>query len=146
MKKLLIFILFSVTFSAVSAQGEQPSKFSPKDFECQLKQFIIKEAGLTPQEASDFFPVYKEMQKKQRALYDRQRQIAKIKPVDEKGCEKAIREYDNIEIELKRVQQAYHLKFLDVLPASKVYDVIKAEYRFHRRMLKKMTHERHKKP
>ena len=101
---------------------------------------------MTPQEASDFFPVYKEMQKKQRALYDRQRQIAKIKPVDEKGCEKAIREYDNIEIELKRVQQAYHLKFLDVLPASKVYDVIKAEYRFHRRMLKKMTHERHKKP
>jgi hypothetical protein len=65
MKKLLIFILFSVTFSAVSAQGEQPSKFSPKDFECQLKQFIIKEAGLTPQEASNFFPVYREMQKKQ---------------------------------------------------------------------------------
>lgn len=79
------------------------------------------------------------MQRKQRAIYDRMRQMGKVKPQDEAGCQKAIQEHDNIEVELKRIQQTYHNKFLDILPASKVYDVIKAEDHFHRRMLKRWS-------
>jgi len=41
-----------------------------------------------------------------------------------------------MELELKSIQQVYHNKFLNVLSASKVYDVIKAQDRFHRRMFK----------
>lgn len=118
-------------------QQQSDNKFSPERFEAELQQFLVSEASLTPQEAAKFFPLYKEMQSKQRALYDRQRQNGQIKPQDEKGCQKAIRERDEIDVELKRIQQTYHNKFLDILPASKVYDLIKAEDRFHRRMLKR---------
>lgn len=119
---------------------EQKPKFSPEQFDAELQQFITKEACLTPQEAAAFFPIYMEMQNKLRTLFGRQRQLGKIKPADEKGCEKAIKQRDEIELEQKRIQQTYHNKFLSVLSASKLYDVIKAEDRFHRQKLKSWTH------
>lgn len=143
MKKILTIFLVLMVSIAVNAQ-EQP-RFSPEKFDAELQQFIVQEAHLTPQESARFFPVYKEMQRKQRAIYDRMRQLGKIKPQDEAGCQKAIQDRDNIDVELKRIQQTYHNKFLDILPASKVYDVIKAEDHFHRRMLKRWSKPREKK-
>lgn len=144
MKKWYIIICLFCAFSYVGTAQEQP-RFSPEKFDADLQQFIVQEAKLTPQESAKFFPVYKEMQGKQRALYDRMRQMGKIKPQDERGCQKVVRERDEIDVELKRLQQTYHNKFLDILPASKVYDVIKAEDRFHRRMLKHWSKPPHKK-
>jgi hypothetical protein len=137
MKKVYTLILFMAV--AVVAFAQEQPRFSPERFDAEIQQFIVQEAHLTPQESAKFFPVYKEMQRKQRAIYDRMRQMGKVKPQDEAGCQKAIQEHDNIEVELKRIQQTYHNKFLDILPASKVYDVIKAEDHFHRRMLKRWS-------
>ena len=55
---------------------------------------------------------------------------------DEVECKKCVQKRDVYELELKNIQQTYHNKFFCVLPASKVYDVIKAEDRFHRRAFK----------
>lgn len=126
---------WSQPFGQQGQQG-QPERFSPEKFEAQLEEFITNEAKLTGTEASKFFPVYKEMQQKQRELFIRQRELEKEKPCDEQGCLKVIREGDDIELELKRIQKIYHKRFLDMLPASKVYDILKAEQRFHRRMMK----------
>ena len=141
---VLLTILFTqLSFVSVQAQQrnwqqqpQQAQQFSPEQFEKELQQFITKEAGLTPQEAAKFFPVYHEMQKKQRALFGRQQQLGRQKPSDEKGCEKAIRQRDEIELELKRIQQTYHNRLLSIVPASKLYDAIKAEDRFHRQKLR----------
>ena len=40
---------------------------------------------------------------------------------------------DEVELELKKIQQTYHNKFFTVISASKVFDVLRAEDRFHRR-------------
>jgi len=139
MKRLMTILIALVLAVAAIPQyqkPQQPPKFSPEKFQADLEQFITKEACLTPQEAAKFFPVYKEMQAKQRAVYDRQRQLGWGKPADEKGCEKAIRQRDEYDLELKRIQQTYHNKFLSIISASKLYDVIKAEDRFHRQMLR----------
>jgi hypothetical protein len=117
-------------------QMQQQMKFSPEKFQADLEQYITKKACLTPQEAAKFFPIYKEMQSKQRAVYERQRQLGWVKPADEKGCEKVIRQRDEYDLELKRIQQTYHNKFLSVISASKLYDVLNAEDRFHRQMLR----------
>ena len=63
-------------------------------------------------------------------------------PQDEASCLKAIRERDEMELEMKRILQTYHNRFLEMLPASKVYAIIQAEDRFHRRMLKRWSHNR----
>jgi hypothetical protein len=120
-------------------QMQQQMKFSPEKFQADLEQYITKKACLTPQEAAKFFPIYKEMQSKQRAVYERQRQLGWVKPADEKGCEKVIRQRDEYDLELKRIQQTYHNKFLSVISASKLYDVLNAEDRFHRQMLRGWT-------
>lgn len=132
---------------AVSAQGQgfdqgfgrgqgQGQRFSPEQFQAQLEEFITKEASLTLQEATAFFPVYREMQEKQRAVFIRQRNLSRVKPSDEQGCLKVIKERDETDLELKRIQQTYHLRFLEVLPASRVYDILQAEDRFHRSMMR----------
>ncbi|UKK52253.1 hypothetical protein L6472_06655 [Prevotella sp. E13-17] len=139
MKKLILFI-FAFVFS-INIQAQQ-AKFSPEKFEAELVSYITKEANLSHQEASIFFPIYKEMREKQRLLFLKQRSIAKKKPQDEKGCLKAIKERDQIDVELKELQKAYHEKFLKSLSASKVYDILKAEDRFHRKMMKNWENNR----
>ena len=137
MKKLLSTMMLALLVMGVYAQGNgQPQRFSPEQFQADLEAFITKEAGLSQQEAEAFFPIYKEMQDKQRELFDKQRELAKVKPSDEQGCRKAISESDEIDLELKRIQKTYHLRFLNHMSASKLYDVLQAEMRFHRRMMR----------
>ena len=80
-----------------------------------MQEFITKEAKLTPEDAAKFFPLYKEMQDKQRKLFARQRELANVKPSDEQGCLNVIKESDEIDLELKRIQQNYHKRFISML-------------------------------
>ena len=134
-KRRLILSLLAVVVS-VSTFAQDNQRFSPERFEANLQEYITKEAKLTPQEAEKFFPVYKEMRDKQRTIFFEQRRQEMTKPQDEAACMKAIKDNDAYDLKLKQIQQSYHEKFLKMLPASKVYDIIKAEDRFHRVMMK----------
>ena len=131
-KALLVVVAFYGSLLSASAQ----QKFSPEKYQADLEQFITKEACLTPQEAAAFFPLFREMQNKQRSLYSQMRTEGMIKPADEEACKKMIQKRDQVELDLKIMQQTYHNKFLSVIPASKVFSVIWAEDRFHRRMFR----------
>lgn len=137
MRRVFLIVILFCTAVAMDAQEKGRQKFSPEKFRAELESFITKDACLTPTEASKFFPLYDEMEKKQRVLFDRMRQLGRNKPADEAGCRDVIKQRDQLDIELKKIQQTYHEKFLKVLPASKLFDVIRAEEKFHRRMLKK---------
>ena len=141
MKQIILITLF--LFSLVSVRAEEQQKFSPEKFQAALEQFMTTEANLTADEAAKFFPIYREMQCKQRAVYKQMKELGKNKPTDEKACRKAVEKRDELELEQRRIARSYHVKFFEVLPASKVYDIIKAENRFHRRALR--GHIEHKK-
>jgi len=137
MKRIITICLTLLLTLSTHAQGQQsPQRFSPEVFQAQFEEYITREAHLTPQEAAAFFPIYREMQEKQRALFDRQRNLARVKPADEQGCLKVIKERDETDLELKRIQQAYHLRFLEQLSASRVYDILQVEERFYRHMMR----------
>ncbi|MCR5680614.1 MAG: hypothetical protein K6G08_10480 [Prevotella sp.] len=133
--KTLSILLLTIALS-ISTFAQDFQRFSPERFEANLQEYITKEANLTPQEVAKFFPIYKEMRAKQRNIFTKQRQQGIIKPQDEAGCMKAIKDHDAFDLELKRIQQSYHEKFLEILPASKVYDILVAEDRFHRGIMK----------
>jgi hypothetical protein len=138
MMKRLCFLFVSVMLTMnMGAQDQQ--KFSPEKFDAELQEFITNEAKLTPQEAAKFFPIYMEMQNKQRALFEKQRNLVMMHPQDESSCLKAIRERDEVELEMKRNQKNYHKRFLEIMPASKLYQVLNAEDRFHRRLLRRFN-------
>ncbi|SHM20158.1 hypothetical protein SAMN04488494_1575 [Xylanibacter ruminicola] len=142
MKKLLVFaVLMLVVVLGVSAEEQQ--KFSPEKFQADLEQYITTEAGLTIEEAAKFFPLYREMQQKQRVVYNKIHELFKL-PHDEASCKRAIQRRDQLEIELKQIAQTYHNKFLRVIPASKVIGTIVAEDKFHRRAFRKFGQQRNR--
>lgn len=97
------------------AQPPQPPRFNPEKFEADMEQFITTDVGLTPMEASRFFPLFREMQNKQRALFGKMRFYAHTDTSDDAASLKAIKECDKIELEMKKIRQEYHLKFCKVL-------------------------------
>ena len=131
MRKLLFSTVIMIMV-VLGASAEEQQKFSPEKFQADLEQYITTEAGLTNEEAAKFFPLYREMQQKQRAVYNKMRELFKA-PSDEASSKRAIQRRDQYEIELRSIQQTYHNKFLKVVSATKVYKSIIAEDQFHRR-------------
>lgn len=126
-------------FVSLVAMGHNPhDKFDPKRFEVEMQQFITQKAGLTPKEAALFFPLFNEMQCKQRVLFDKMRTYNFVDTSNDKACLKAIKEMDEIDVQLKEIQKEYHLKLCKVLSPSKVYKAIKADEEFHRQAFKRM--------
>lgn len=135
MRRLLFLTVITIMI-ALGAFAEEQQKFSPEKFQADLEQYITTEAGLTNDEAAKFFPLYREMQQKQRVVYNKIHELFKL-PHDEASCKRAIQRRDQLEIELKQIAQTYHNKFLRVIPASKVIGTIVAEDKFHRRAFRK---------
>ena len=105
MKKGIIIIISLMM--AISLSAQEQKKFSPEKFQADMEQYITKEAELTPEEAERFFPLYREMQQKQRKIYNQMKQARKNKPTDEASFKKAVEKRDCQEIELKQILQCY---------------------------------------
>lgn len=142
MRRLIIIFALATTIMGAAAQnhgGKRGEGFDPDRFQADLEQFIVREAGLMPSEAEVFFPVYREYNDKQHALLREKRFLYHYRPMTDEECRKAIEEDDKYEIKLKELQEEYHKKYLRILPASKVYDIIRAEDRFHRQSYRDMS-------
>ena len=138
MKHRRYIIVLLVLLCSVVAMAQEPKKFDPVQFEADLEQFVATEARLTPTESATFFPLYREMRKKQMAYFGYHRRWHIVDESDDKACAEAIRRMDSNDLEIKRLQQLYHEKFLHILPASKVFRIIKAEDKFHRQQFKRI--------
>ena len=142
MKKILVIFIAMALLHVSEADAQGPRPFDPAKFQADLEQFITMEAALTPQESADFFPLYREMRKKQMVFFDDDRRFKHVDLTDDKACEEVIRRHDSNDIKMKEIQQEYHNKFLRILPAGKVFRIIRAEDRFHRQMFKRVIGRR----
>ncbi len=138
LRTTMLMILILCTFGVANGQHRKRPPFNPAKFEADLEQFITVNACLSPSQAASFFPVYRQMMKKQRALFDEMRRLRMTNPKDNEACEEAIRKQDELDIQIKQLQQEYHGRFLMMLPANKVLSIIKAEEKFHRQIFRKM--------
>lgn len=130
--------------SQTNGQNRGPKPFDPRKFEIELEQFIATETCLTPQESAAFFPLYREMRKKQMAYFVDDLRFTHLDITNDKACEEAIRNRDSNEIRMKEIQQTYHDKFLRILPAGRVFSIIKAEEKFHRQLMKRIAGQRNR--
>lgn len=142
LKKIILVLL--VAFTTVQLQAQDKRKFDPNRFQADLEQFITTEAGLNPRQAAAFFPLYRQMQNKQRMLFNKMRCYQHVDTRDQKASEKAIKECDLIDLQMKELQQEYHKKFLKILPAGVVLNIIRADEKFHRQAFQRMV--KHDKP
>ena len=138
LRTTVLMILMLCTFGVANGQHRKRPPFNPAKFEADLEQFITVNACLSPSQAASFFPVYRQMMKKQRALFDEMRRLRMINPKDNEACEEAIRKQDELDIQIKQLQQEYHGRFLMKLHANKVLSIIKDEAKFNRQIFRKM--------
>lgn len=119
-------------------------KFDKERFIKEQEQYITTQAHLTPKEAAAFFPLFREMQEKQRELFMKHRQLERTKVQNNNDAKQLIKNLDNLELQIKQLQIKYHSKFYSVLPAMKVLECIKAEERFKHETMEKMARRKGK--
>lgn len=134
MKKSLLTLLFA--FAAISMVAQPPHKFDPEQFQAELEKFITAEVSLSQAESTVFFPVYRELRKKQRNIFEQIKRHKHLKPTDNKTAAEAIKQQDKLELEMKELLKDYHIKFMTLLPATTVFQILKAEDKFHRQLFK----------
>lgn len=128
----------SITLLLVVVAAAAEHDFNPRRFQADMETFIVKEAGLTPAQIDKFLPLFREMQTKQRALFDEMRQYRRMADFgDDNACARAIHRMDNIDVQIRRIQQQYHRKFLTVLPGRVVMKILRAEDSFHRQAFRR---------
>lgn len=134
----LIWFCFTV---CVSAQNK-PERLSPQEFTKQMESFIVKEACLSPTEANAFFPIFHEMNKKQRGINWKIGELKKrVLPANatDKDYYAIIKEINSLKVESAELEETYYKKMCKVVSARKVHAIMKAEDNFHRRMLRKFS-------
>lgn len=116
--------------------GGNKSMFSPEAYEKKMEEFITEKAGLTPEEASKFFPLLKEMHQAQRAIDEKSRKMQKpfkepFKGPSEDECKKMVMDATDLEVQHKKLEQTYYTKkFPTVLSWHKILRVRWAMERF----------------
>ena len=141
----ILVLLAAISLNGLAQYKNDGQRFSKEEFVRQLEQYVAHEAQLTSKEQAEFFPIFREMHLKMRKVFDAMKKIDSTCSSNDKACANAIRQKDKMDIELKRIQQQYHNKFLDILPACKVMKAIKAEDKFHRNILKRWSKVNRKK-
>ena len=138
---LLTVLIFSISIN-ISAQNKDNRRFNPERYQADMERYIIKKADLSASESAAFLPVYREMKKKQRAVFENNNR--KFNRNSDAECKKDIQQRDANELQMKKLQQQYHNKFLKILPASKVYKLLREEENFHRHAFNKALENRNK--
>lgn len=139
----VIILLFSVVYGGF-AQGKLSDE-KRKEFDAQKVAFFTQELDLSPAEAARFWPIYNEMQKKNRVVEDNMRkgfrEVKDAKGLKETDYKEAIGKMLAYEGQMQEIKEEYYQKMLTVLPASKIWKLSDAERRFHRQLFEKLRRE-----
>lgn len=129
-----------------SALAQPPKgRFSPEEFRAHLEEFISKEAGLTASEGKAFFPIFHEMKEKQTKAQDEIFRLKRNGPASnasDKEFANAIQKIKNLEVEKAETEEVYYKKMCKAISARKVFLVMQAEDKFHRRMINNFNRQR----
>lgn len=137
MRKNILFVILLLV-SSISVFAQKP-KMSKEEFrQCQEK-FIKEQTGLTQQEAQQFFPLYFELQDKKNE-YNRQAwtQMRKGKEenLSENEYKKIVEDVIKARIACDQLDLEYLHKYQKFLSSKKIFNIQRAEMRFHRELLK----------
>lgn len=129
-----------LTLAALTGAYAQPprGKFDPQEFRAHLEGFVSREAGLTGCEAKAFFPLYHQMKEEQRTLQEEIFRLKRNGPdnnASDKEFQTCVQKIKSLEVKKAEVEEQYYKKMCKAIPARKVYLAMKAEDKFHRRML-----------
>ena len=138
MKRYYLYLFFTLLCVCIHAQKTKNS-CSEEEFRAKKQAYLTEQAGLTEEEAAQFFPVYYELQ----ALKKQVNRKAWTEARKGKNPETTEAEYENIllsfiDAEEKNcnLDKEYLKKYQSILSNKKIYMVLRAEIKFNRNMVK----------
>ncbi|MDL2222475.1 hypothetical protein LJB98_00065 [Bacteroidales bacterium OttesenSCG-928-M11] len=154
MKKVLLFsvlFIFTTLSSNAFAQNDSDNKRkeSFEKFKKERRDYIVKEVGLTEDEAETFLPLCDELQiKKFEAGKDLREMRHKIRENSRNGNKTTEAEYEklvklnaSVKVKEAELEKEYIDKFLTVVSSEKVYRYQRAEQEFARKMVEQRSHK-----
>ena len=150
MKALPLFFFAAMWLVSPSVQADEQQKaprttqgrmFSPQQFKRAQEDFITREAGITPLEATQFFPLFQELKSQQRALNKQRRECtrrSRAVGLTEEEAESLLGKLDELNQKKLKLESDFHQKSRKIIGARKMLKVISAERRFDRQILHKM--------
>ena len=145
MKKTIVYLLMfmcSMTSWAQGAPQKGQPRFDPQKFQQMVEESLTKTAGLTPEEARAFFPPYNEMRAKQREMGKQINDLKKNVKDDPKAYAETIKKINQLKVDMAEIEQSFYQRILKVVPADKVFKIIKAEDDFYRHMVQRQRGDR----
>ena len=121
----------------------------PANNSTRAELFITEEAGLTPEDAQKFFPIFREMNEKQMKLGHKIKKL-KIDPLDDDDDDddkdedewaEAVIEIEEIKVKQAQIGETYIKRLCKIISGEKVFKALKAEDTFHRQILKNFRKE-----
>ena len=128
---ILYLLLLPIQLSTLSGQNK---KMDMADFEKRKMEFVKKEAGLTQNEANNYFPLSTELSKKKFDLHKRHRDKAQRIKDNSNITDKEYRRMleDDVDVKLKEaaLDKEYASRFEKVLTPEKLFKAQQAERTF----------------
>lgn len=141
MKRLLtILIATLVIASAMTAQNKGRSKFATDMYQAK-HEMIIEEMGLTQTQASQFLPIYEQMEREiyqvNRNARVLAREVEKKKNPTDRDYEAAASALSSTRMREGEIEAKYFDKFSKILTKKQLFLLKQAEVKFTREMLNK---------
>ena len=141
MKFLLITIVVLLINTGLFAQGRL-SEEQRREFEAQKVAYFTQALELTPQEATVFWPLYNEMEKKIREQEEGKRKEIKAcretKGATDKQNRELLGKLLNYEQKTLNIKKEYYTKLAEKVPPQKICKLDWVEHKFNRQLLDKM--------
>lgn len=132
------FLLFITLFISLTAFAQE--RHTKEEFQAKKREYMSEKASLTPEEADKFFPLYFELQDKKGEISGKVWQYAKQKETTatDADYEAIVNGFVDAQIQNSALDKEYIEKYKTFLSAKKIYQLYRAEIKFHRNMLKIM--------
>lgn len=140
MKKILLFAVLFLAMT-ISVQAQKGERFQER-VESMRIAFITKQLDLSPDEAQNFWPIYNQFRKEQKALrsnYPKTKNPSALSDAEAEDSILASFEREEKEVALKR---KYYGQLKEVLPVQKIAMLKKAERQFKERLVKQLNEKK----
>lgn len=138
MKKYHLFLILTILCLSAYAQKEKKS-CSEEEFLAKKQAYMAEQAGLTEEEAAQFFPIYFELQALKKEINQKAWKAAqkgKEPQTTEAEYEAILNGFVDAEVQNHELDREYLKKYQSVLSNKKIYMILRAEIKFNRNMLK----------
>lgn len=128
---------------SVAAFANEQKKFDEEAYRTEQHKYIKCQAKLSCEEAKKFFAIFDEMRVKEREIFDKMRPYRQGNfPNNEEACRQALLDFDNAELQLKKIQRDYHVRMLKVVSATKLVAALHAAANFDRKKFREWNNNR----